>query len=197
MPLSQGKKVFFVTVLVVVGFSALVLNLFRLRGSLVLAPAQQIKPLLQQAAPDAIAQRDSDTDGLSDSDELLRFGTSPYLKDTDSDGILDPVEIKNRTNPLCPEGTTCPQALTSSIPQPNQAPALPQSIRVPSSSVAGPDPELLVRLLGGQASVLELRAFLKSQGAQEVDLAKLDDAALRTLYKESLGQIAAPPQALP
>lgn len=51
--------------------------------------------------------RDSDTDGLSDYDELYVFRTSPYISDTDSDGIDDKTEAFAGTNPNCPEGKTC------------------------------------------------------------------------------------------
>jgi hypothetical protein len=44
---------------------------------------------------------------------------------------------------------------------------------------------------------VELRVLLNSQGSREEDLAKLDDAALLLLYKDSLGQIAVPPAAKP
>ena len=42
---------------------------------------------------------DTDKDSLSDWDELNIYKTSPYLEDTDSDGILDRDEIKNGENP--------------------------------------------------------------------------------------------------
>ncbi len=56
---------------------------------------------------DALRFRDTDKDGLSDFDELYVYGSSPYLADSDSDGILDGQEIKNGTNPLCAEGQNC------------------------------------------------------------------------------------------
>lgn len=56
---------------------------------------------------DALRFRDTDKDGLSDFDELYVYGTSPYLADTDSDGIPDGQEVKFGKNPLCVEGQNC------------------------------------------------------------------------------------------
>jgi len=54
---------------------------------------------------------DTDHDGLNDYEELSFYETSPYLPDTDSDGIKDKKEIEQGTDPLCPEGGDC--SLTS------------------------------------------------------------------------------------
>jgi outer membrane protein OmpA-like peptidoglycan-associated protein len=44
---------------------------------------------------------DTDGDGLSDGDEILKHKTSPAKADTDEDGLTDPDEINNfMTNPL-------------------------------------------------------------------------------------------------
>lgn len=50
---------------------------------------------------------DTDHDGLNDYEELNFYETSPYLPDTDSDGLRDKLEIEQGTNPLCPEGEDC------------------------------------------------------------------------------------------
>lgn len=61
-----------------------------------------------QTAKDlALKNKDTDGDGLSDYDELNIYKTSPYLADSDSDGLLDGAEVKSGTNPNCPQGRTC------------------------------------------------------------------------------------------
>ncbi len=57
-----------------------------------------------------LKQKDTDHDGLSDYDELYVYHTSPYLADSDSDGIPDAIEVAQGTDPNCPQGKTCFQA---------------------------------------------------------------------------------------
>lgn len=60
-----------------------------------------------QNSGEALKNKDTDGDGLSDYDELNIYSTSPYLADTDSDGFKDAEEIKNNADPNCPAGQTC------------------------------------------------------------------------------------------
>lgn len=48
---------------------------------------------------DSLIIRDTDGDGISDFDEVTLYETDPNLVDTDSDGILDGVEIMTNYNP--------------------------------------------------------------------------------------------------
>jgi hypothetical protein len=49
---------------------------------------------------------DSDSDGISDFDEINLYGTDPYNSDSDGDGIIDGVEIVLGFNPLQAEAET-------------------------------------------------------------------------------------------
>jgi hypothetical protein len=64
-------------------------------------PAPQIPPA--DVTPPPSADVDSDGDGISDEDELLRTGTDPNNDDTDGDGLGDGVEVLYRMNPLDPD----------------------------------------------------------------------------------------------
>lgn len=57
--------------------------------------------------PDALRYRDTDNDGLNDFDELYVYTTSPYLADSDSDGLTDKQELEGGKNPNCAEGKDC------------------------------------------------------------------------------------------
>jgi hypothetical protein len=64
-------------------------------------------------SPEALRFRDTDFDGLNDFDELYVYQTSPYLKDTDSDGVGDKQEIEKGSNPICPAGQQCDNPIVS------------------------------------------------------------------------------------
>jgi hypothetical protein len=66
-------------------------------------PAESPEAPPQGATPPPSANTDSDGDGISDDDEILRTGTDPKNKDTDGDGIGDGVEVYYRMNPLDPD----------------------------------------------------------------------------------------------
>jgi len=65
------------------------------------------KLALQQAQLKDMMTRDTDGDDLSDQIEQSVYHTSPYLKDSDSDGIDDKTEIARGTDPSCAEGQKC------------------------------------------------------------------------------------------
>lgn len=66
-------------------------------------PAESPEAPPQGVTPPPSANTDSDNDGISDEDEILRTGTDPQKEDSDGDGIGDGVEVYYRMNPLDPD----------------------------------------------------------------------------------------------
>lgn len=60
-----------------------------------------------------LRNRDTDSDGLADGDEVDRYRTDPLLRDTDGDGVPDGVEIETGTDPLDPTSFNLARALRS------------------------------------------------------------------------------------
>lgn len=120
--------------------------------------------------------QDSDLDGLSDYQELRVYGSSPFISDSDSDGIPDAVEVSNGTDPNCPEGQQCFGADTSldtgtEITAPNQEQAeLEQIVNDPA----------------------EIRRLLIEGGVDPALIAGTDDQSLQILAQESLTKLNDP-----
>jgi hypothetical protein len=138
-----------------------------------------------------LKQIDTDQDGLSDYDEIYIYNTSPYLEDTDSDGILDKVEIDMGEDPLCPIGVDC--STGSSIINDTSAEWKDSNVELNplGDDVITSPAEILVSSQLGEgnenginiAEILDdpvaLRSLLLSTGQiSEEDLAKIDDETL-------------------
>jgi hypothetical protein len=61
---------------------------------------------------------DTDSDGLSDGDEVNKYHTNPLLADTDGDRIPDGIEIQTGTDPLDPKSYDLRAATAQSIVKP-------------------------------------------------------------------------------
>jgi hypothetical protein len=107
---------------------------------------------------------DTDQDGLNDYEELNFYQTSPYLPDTDSDGIGDKTEIDRGADPLCPEGKDC---------------SLGTDIVAPEADIASP----LVEETVTPEDILGDDEGIAAVGAEVIDIETFmqDPAALREL----------------
>lgn len=128
-----------------------------------------------------LEKRDSDKDGLPDLEEILTYNTSPYLKDTDSDGIDDKTEIENGTDPLCPEGKKC-GFFTANELKKNET--LNEQKISENEKLLENFKEVLKRENLENLSAKDLREMLKNQGVSEEFLNKIDDKTLEETWKE-------------
>ncbi len=152
------------------------------------APTGSYKTAAQlQAEQDvALKQRDTDGDGLSDYDELNVYLTSPYLADTDSDGVPDGTEVAAGDDPNCPRGQTCTPGASQIGPG-----TTPLDISVPGTGAAPPVGSNFVGLTpeGLQnMDAAQVRALLRGAGIEEAVLAKYTDEQLLALFRETLAK---------
>ena len=132
---------------------------------------------------------DTDGDGLSDYDEQYLYGTSPYLEDTDSDGISDKVEIERGTDPKCPEGQNClsgnyfaEQSVNSDLSANSSNNLVLTNL---NNSEEFTDEELRA-MLAGQMDAKVLRAFLLENGVEQTVLDNISDEELLSRFNEEL-----------
>ncbi|MBI5254719.1 hypothetical protein HY932_03010 [Candidatus Falkowbacteria bacterium] len=115
-----------------------------------------------------LKKMDTDQDGINDYDELSIYGTSPYLKDSDSDSFDDKTEIDSGNDPNCPKGQNCFKA------------ELPET-----TNVTGSEKTDLTAL--ANATPDQIREALVATGAfTAADLEKISDAELLKVYQDAL-----------
>ncbi len=135
------------------------------------------------AAIEGLKNKDSDGDGLSDYDELNKYGTSPYLADSDSDGKTDKQEIDAKNDPNCPENTACtPIALftpTFSGTNTNSG---------TNSAIDSLDNSNTNTGSTSNIDLAQLRTTLRNAGATQADLDAMSDADLLALYQSVVSE---------
>lgn len=136
---------------------------------------------------------DTDHDGLSDYDEIYVYKTSPYLADSDSDGIPDKKEVEQGTDPNCPQGQDCQATETAATSSNNNLLATTSSstAETPNLDVTKVSTSSLQQALSGQADAATLRQMLISGGADKSELDKISDADLLKSYQEVLNKNSA------
>lgn len=142
---------------------------------------------------DLLRATDTDKDGLPDYDELYTYKTSPYLEDSDSDGLSDLQEINSGTDPNCPQGKDCMiseiiinnQTSTSELILPIEALSGDASTTttVDASKIT---PAVVESLLQGKADITTLRQFYLESGMSQADLDKFSDEELMQMYRDVL-----------
>lgn len=130
---------------------------------------------VEAARLEEMKNKDTDGDTLSDYDETYVYQTSPYLDDSDSDGVKDQDELKAGEDPNCPKGTSCGIEVTASA----------------TTSVSAVTDELQSDVTDQllHPTPAQIRALLLQSGVSETDLKNIDDATLLDLYQQSLTEV--------
>ena len=209
-----------------VGLAALLLGFFQLHGDISLSRYRNLLAAGETATASStdetggtdllgLKNKDTDADTLSDYDEINVYHTSPYLKDTDSDGTDDKTEIARSTDPNCNDKQGNCFANWSNTG--NSIASLDQSTVQPDSSAYSNDPlytgsgtstdatifpsqttaaddqsQLANAILSGQiSSASQIRDLLKQNGMSDNELNSLTDSELVSLYQQIAAQNSA------
>lgn len=134
--------------------------------------------------------RDTDSDGLSDYDELYVYGTSPYLRDTDGDGFFDLSEIESGNDPNVSASAVRVDSQISDgfLDVANERIGDAIQLDIPTvdalaNSANQTDPR--------NVTAGEIREALQLQGATEEQLAEITDQELLDQYFDLLAQYEA------
>lgn len=130
---------------------------------------------------------DTDGDGISDYDESTVYFTSPYVRDSDSDGEPDNMEIARGTDPNCPTGKTCTATGgTEASGDAGPGLALPGATGQTTGDFganAGVSSDFPLELPARDPAAI--RAYLEANGVSAEDLASYTDAQLLDAYDQS------------
>lgn len=129
---------------------------------------------------------DTDGDGVSDYDELHVYGSSPYLSDTDSDGMTDDFEITSGMDPACASGQKCAQTqeeVTEQTFVDEQA-----ADAATQAQQAADEYQRISAMLQGM-SADDIRQILVESGGDPAEIAALSDEEVQTLYGEVVSQL--------
>ncbi len=139
---------------------------------------------------------DTDTDGLSDYDELYVFRTSAYVSDTDSDGMDDRSEVYAGSNPNCPEGKTCSGTVSGDVAGANTSGK--DFVDAISTSPLGKDlskynfqSEADIQDFVKSITVDQIREALAQAGVPADKLAEIADEELKKIFSQTLSEASA------
>lgn len=150
----------------------------------------------EQQSEEVLKAKRTDTDGdsVSDYDELYVFKTSPYLLDTDSDGINDQVEIASGSDPSCALGAACETDVDTVADTSLDGSFLDETADeyryTADGSVTIPDSYSVEDIIASLPAD-EIRAMLIEQGADAAEIEKISDDELRVILIDALRQMEA------
>ncbi len=145
-----------------------------------------------QQQMEALKKQDTDTDMLNDYLELYVYKTSPYLKDTDSDGTEDGVEIAQQQDPNCAANQPCATAAAETVSASTLKGTFAEEIAAEVGAIPEPGaiPEK-IDLAGtlNQMTIDEVRSLLIQSGGDAATINALTDDQLRAALSQALSQL--------
>lgn len=138
---------------------------------------------------EALKSADTDKDGLNDYDELNLYNTSPFLEDSDSDGVLDKVEIERGQDPNCPIGKDCSGSiLVNPVATPTGSDAISIDTAIGSSIGGESNESSSSTTVAMPSDAASLRQILLESGMDKTMLDQFSDQELLDAYQEAIKQ---------
>lgn len=202
--LQTEQKIAFV-LLIFLGFGGIIFG-FRSFGSQLYRPIQ-LQMAKYYTGADVVSadnpdlkiaeeqkKKDSDHDGISDYDELYVYKTSPYLIDSDSDGIDDKTEVFGGTDPNCPKGKDCGSGAETANTAPTSADgvvgAIPGNEGILQSGQIKLQNKDEIQNFFKSATIQEIRAALIQAGAPKEEVDKVSDTDLKKMFEQGISKAA-------
>jgi hypothetical protein len=157
----------------------------------------------------ALKVKDTDSDSLTDYEELYIYWTSPYLEDSDSDGDSDSKEITEGNDPSCPKTKVCREPRTTATAQAAGTAAssgceaegtcgtdassaeAPESVRAFIDTFGEIDkltPDGIAEKIESM-SVEEMRGFFIKMGVDEATADAADEETMREMLYDTFNQL--------
>jgi len=146
----------------------------------------------QQQEMEALKKEDADEDGLSDYEELYLYRTSPYLKDSDSDGVEDRAEITQGQDPNCAPKMPCALATVETVNPETLRGSFLEDIAVEASASLPPDaPATAADIQATLAAMTtdQIRQLLIQSGGDPDAINSLSDEQLQGALSQALTQM--------
>lgn len=144
------------------------------------------------AEQEALKKVDTDGDGLTDYDELFVYRSSPYMRDTDSDGTADGEEVRRGTSPTCQEGKDCLFNSIAATANASSTVATQKEI-APTANAQEARPQVDLTNVTAQ----ELRDALIESGVPKDQLTGVSDDELMKLVQQAQSENKAAPATKP
>lgn len=138
-------------------------------------PSESLATSVLELEDEQLRRQDSDEDGLTDYQELRVYGSSPFIADTDSDGISDREEVESGADPNCAQGQNCLAGISFA----------PQELGFDSILQSG---ELQAIINNPE----EIRRLLVQKGASRDVVNRIDDQSLQILAQQALEEFSRP-----
>ncbi len=142
---------------------------------------------------ETLKKQDTDSDSIDDYRELYVYKTSPYLKDSDSDGTEDNIELAQGQDPNCAPSMPCATLAVDAVTPETLQGTFAEDVAVEAGASAAPAATPAdVATAFAQMTVEELRKILVDAGGDPVQINALTEEELRAVLTAALAQMDTP-----